>query len=96
VKGAFVKAFSPDWGVMYPHYEEWGVVDNNGTYKFMLTTGNWVFIASSGWYYTSVNPNKGFFVEITAYINSDAIITLKPQRRDPPRASSPQLGQGER
>jgi len=80
VKGAFVKAFSPDWGVMYPHYEEWGVVDNNGTYKFMLTTGNWVFIASSGWYYTSMNPNKGFFVEITAYINSDAIITLKPER----------------
>jgi hypothetical protein len=64
VKGAFIKAFSPDWGVMYPHYEEWCLTDNNGTYKFMLTTGNWVFIASSGWYYTSMNPNKDSLLKL--------------------------------
>jgi len=24
-KGALVKAFSPEWGVAYPHFEEWGL-----------------------------------------------------------------------
>lgn len=50
VGNAFVRAFSPDWGVMYPHSEAWGVADSAGMYRFTLPTGNWVFIASSGWY----------------------------------------------
>jgi hypothetical protein len=80
IGGAYVKAFSPDWGVMYPHYEEWNTTDNNGIYKFTLPTGNWVFIVSSGWNYATNNPNKGIFIETTAYINSSIVITLKPQK----------------
>jgi hypothetical protein len=80
VKEAFVKAFSPDWGVLYPHYEEWGLTDTEGTYKFILTQGNWIFIASSGRYYSSTNPNKGFFIETSAYIGADTVITLKPRK----------------
>jgi|GEM_PF-1502244 len=80
VKGAFVKAFSPDWGRMYPRYEEWGVTDNMGSYRLALTTGNWVFFASSGWDYANMNPSKGFFIETTAYINNDTLIILKPQK----------------
>jgi hypothetical protein len=80
IKGALIKAFSLDWGVMYPHFEEWGVTDKEGKYNFMLPTGNWVFIASSGWDYAAQNPNKGLFLQTTAYIDSDVFITLKPSK----------------
>jgi len=80
VKGAFIKAFSVDWGIMYPHYEEWGITDNDGLYKFVLPTGNWIFIASSGWDYAIMNPNKGVFVETANIINNDTIMVLKPRK----------------
>jgi hypothetical protein len=43
VKGAYVKAFSLDWGLMYPRYEDWGVTDDSGVHRFLVTSGNWVF-----------------------------------------------------
>jgi hypothetical protein len=78
IKGAFVKAFSPDWGIMYPHYEEWGLTDNNGAYKFKLASGNWILIASSGHEYSALYPGKGFYLTFTVLINKDTTINLKP------------------
>jgi len=75
---AFVKAFSPDWGIMYPHFEEWGIAGDDGSYRFSLPTGSWIFIASSGWDYAVTNLGKGLFLETTAYIDDDALIILKP------------------
>jgi hypothetical protein len=87
VRGAFVKAYSLDWGVTYPHqeewgfhYEKWGISDDRGAYRFTLPAGFWVFIASGGWGYSILNPEKGLFLGTVAYIDSDASITLKPKR----------------
>jgi len=80
VRRAFVKAYSLDWGVMYPHYEEWGISDDDGAYRFTLPAGFWVFIASGGWEYSNLNHEKGLFLATVAYIDSDASITLKPER----------------
>jgi hypothetical protein len=78
VKGAYVKAFSSDWGIMYPHFEEWGSTDNKGSYKFTLPTGNWVFIASSGHEYSVLHPNKGFYITYATLIKDEVSINLKP------------------
>ena len=80
VRRAFVKAYSLDWGVMYPHYQGWGISDDDGAYRFTLPAGFWVFIASGGWEYSNLNHEKGLFLETVAYIDSDASITLKPER----------------
>ena len=42
-KGALVKTFSPEWGVAYLHFEEWGIADGEGKFRFVLPTGDWVF-----------------------------------------------------
>jgi hypothetical protein len=60
-KGALVKAFSPEWGVAYPHFEEWGIADGEGKLRFVLPTGDWVFLATNNWNYSLLNPNRGFF-----------------------------------
>jgi hypothetical protein len=79
MRGAWVKAFSEDWGIMYPHFENWGLTDSFGNYRFKIPVGNWSFIASSGWDYTNTNPNRGVFVAVSDYIGDDTALILKPQ-----------------
>ncbi|MGB9622379.1 MAG: hypothetical protein ACPL07_00910, partial [Candidatus Bathyarchaeia archaeon] len=63
---------------MYPHYSDWGLTDDSGSYKFMLPTGNWVFIASSGNEYSSIHPNKGFYITYTTLIDDETLLNLEP------------------
>jgi len=79
VKGAYVKAFSLDWGLMYPRYEDWGVTDDSGVYRFLVTSGNWVFIASSGNGFSQSNPGKGFYIVYKAYIVNNLTFSMKPE-----------------
>jgi len=77
VSGAWVKAFSEDWGIAYPHFEEWGFTNPLGIYNFRLPKGNWTFIASTGQGYSS----GGVFVAITKSINSDIKLLLRPREK---------------
>jgi len=79
VQNAWVRAFSKEWGVMYPHFEEWGKTDSNGVYRLRIPSGSWIFLASSGWDYANSNPNKGFFVKIEKNISEDTFLVLRPQ-----------------
>jgi len=79
-KGAFVKAFSPEWGVAYPHFEEWGIADGEGEFRFVLPTGDWVFLATNNWNYSLLNPNRGFFIKVFVHIDSNTSLILKPKK----------------
>ena len=78
VKGAWIKAFSEEWGVMYPHFETWGITGNAGKYSFNIPEGKWIFIASSGWDYARSHPNRGFFVAVRENITGKTSLILKP------------------
>lgn len=79
LSGAYVKAFSLDWGLMYPRYEDWGVTDNNGVYSFLVTSGNWVFIASSGNGFSQNKMGKGIYIVYLAYIVNNETFYMKPE-----------------
>jgi len=77
VSGAWIKAFSEDWGITYPDFEGWGITNSLGIYNFRLPKGNWTFIASTGQGYS----NEGIFIAITKSIDSDAYLVLKPEEK---------------
>ena len=81
IRDAWVKAFSEDWGIMYPQFEEWGETDSSGIYKFHIVGGNWTFIISSGWHYIDLNPNNGIFIAVTRYVDKDLLLTLRPEKK---------------
>jgi len=77
VSSAWVKAFSEDWGITYPHSEEWGLTSSLGIYNFRLPKGKWTFIASTGRSYS----NEGIFVAVTKSVESNDYLILRPKER---------------
>ncbi|RLF02365.1 MAG: hypothetical protein DRK00_10130, partial [Thermoprotei archaeon] len=80
VPEAWVRAFSEDWGVMYPHFESWGLTDNAGAYRFRIPVGKWLFIASSGWRYANTHLGEGFFIAVSLQVREDLLLELNPDR----------------
>ena len=56
-----------------------GVTDDSGVYRFLVTSGNWVFIASSGNGFSQNNPGKGFYIVYKAYIVNNVTFSMKPE-----------------
>lgn len=80
VSEAWVRAFSEDWGVMYPHFESWGLTDESGVYRFRIPVGSWLFIASSGWRYANTHPGEGLFMAVSLQVRGDMLLELEPDR----------------
>jgi hypothetical protein len=80
VPQSFVKAYSKDWPVVYPHGETMAQTGADGICELRVPRGSWMLVAGGGDRYNSPQSGAGLFLVKAMDLEQDATAMLKPDR----------------
>lgn len=78
VQECFVKIYSNDWPISYPH-DGFAKTNVNGIIIFHVPRGNYTIVAGGGFPYSNFHSGKGLFLTIDTNVEHNMAITLKPE-----------------